>query len=94
VLDGKNALGEKKYPILDKIVKACLALPHGNSDVERSFSQNKKTVTVDRCNLNEDTINALRFVKESIRVAGGSPVDIPLTNELLISTRCALSNTE
>jgi len=33
----------------------------------------------------------LRFVKESIRVAGGSPVDIPVTNELLISTRCAYS---
>ena len=55
------------------------------------FSQNKRNVTVDRCNLNEKTINALRFVKKSKILAGGSALDIHLTNDLLISARFAYS---
>jgi len=45
VLDRKNALGHLKYCTLGKVVRAALALSHGNSDAERSFSANKKTVT-------------------------------------------------
>ena len=40
VLSQRNAVGNLKYCTLAKVVKACLAFPHGNADAERSFSAN------------------------------------------------------
>ena len=40
VLQTRNVVGNLKFSTLGKIVKACLALSHGNSDAERSFSAN------------------------------------------------------
>ena len=41
-----------KYCTLAKVVKACLAFPYGNTDLntdaERSFSANKNTATAER----------------------------------------------
>jgi len=92
VLDRKNALGHLKYCTLGKVVRAALALSHGNSDAERSFSANKKTVTPERSSLNEDTINALRMVKDAIRLHGGGQVsNIVVTSTLLQRTRLAHS---
>ena len=33
----KSATGQAKYPLLENLTKACLALAHGNADTERSF---------------------------------------------------------
>ncbi|KAH8033268.1 hypothetical protein HPB51_008751 [Rhipicephalus microplus] len=41
VLCLKTTNGELKYPLLSKIIKALLCLPHGNADAERGFSENK-----------------------------------------------------
>jgi hypothetical protein len=64
----RNALGQLKYSNMDKVVKACLALAHGNSDAERSFSTNKQTVSADRTNLNEETGNAQCMMKDGLQV--------------------------
>ena len=40
-----------KYLRLGKIVKGVLALPHGNVDVERGLSDNKKMLGKDRVKL-------------------------------------------
>ena len=48
VLSRINAVGYLKYCTLTKVVKACLAFPHGNADAERSFSANKNTATAER----------------------------------------------
>ena len=53
-----------KYCSLSKVVRVALAVSHGNSDAERSFSVNKWTVTPERSSLNEETISALRTVKD------------------------------
>ena len=46
----KNAIGEQKYPNIEKIVKtAILILSHGNSDVEYSFSMTKDQVPNSHC---------------------------------------------
>ena len=42
--------------ILTDLVKAALVLPHGNADVERGESVNKRVVTAERNKLNEDTL--------------------------------------
>jgi len=47
-----------KYCTLAKVVKACLAFPHGTADAERSFSANKNSVTAES-SLREDTITAI-----------------------------------
>ena len=63
-----NDVGNSKLSSLGKVVKACLALSHGNSDAERNFSANKLTVTPQRASLNEETINAIRLVKDALRM--------------------------
>lgn len=90
VLDRKNALGQLKYCTLSKVVRAALAVSHGNSDAERSFSANKRTVTPERSSLNEETISALRMVKDAIRLFGeGHAFNIPVTDALRHSARAA-----
>jgi vacuolar-type H+-ATPase subunit I/STV1 len=87
VLKRKNVLGQMKYNNLAKVVKTCLACPHGNADSERSFSTNKNVVTSDRSCLHEDTLIAIRIVKDGIRIAGGSATGVPVTSEMLERVR-------
>lgn len=48
VFQEKSHQDKFKYSILQKLVKRVLSLTHGNADVERSLSANKKTVIPDR----------------------------------------------
>jgi hypothetical protein len=88
----KNAVGLSKYSCLGKLVRACLSLSHGNADLERSFSVNKQVVTADRVSLGQETIGALRVVKEAIRIHGNGQVsEIPVTHRMLQLARSAYS---
>lgn len=89
VLNRRNALGNLKYCTLGKVVKACLAFSHGNADAERSFSANKDTVAAERSNLNEETITAIRLVKDGIRQSGKSASDVQVTYDMINRTRSA-----
>ena len=92
VLNVKNAAGHKKYCTLGKVVRASLSLSHGNADVERCFSINKKVVTPDRVSLGQDTVCAVRLVKEAIRIHGDGQVSgIPVTHRMLQLARSAYS---
>ena len=58
--------------------------------MERSFSVNKKVVTADRVSLGQDTINALRIVKEAIRIQGNGQISsIAITHRMLQLARSA-----
>lgn len=59
VFERKNAENQTKYPLLTKLVKALLSLPHENVDVERGFSQNGR-VLHDRSSLSLERINGIR----------------------------------
>lgn len=77
-----------KYKTLKKVVMACLALP----DVERGFSANKRLVTADRACLGEQTVNAVRLVKDYMRTqANCQAVNVAVTPALLCSARSAYS---
>jgi len=77
-----------KYKTLKKVVMACLALP----DVERGFSANKRLVTADRACLGEQTVNAVRLVKDYMRTQGNcQAVNVAVTPALLCSARSAYS---
>jgi hypothetical protein len=90
VFKRQNVLRFPKYPTLQKVVKACLALPHGNADAERSFSFNKNIVTSERNSMINDTICAIRMVKDGVKHFGGSS-NVYINSDLLNLTRSAYS---
>ena len=49
-----------KYPVLTVFVKSLLVIAHGNSDVERGFSDSGHSVTAERASLSEASINGLQ----------------------------------
>ena len=90
VLSLTNASGEMKYPFLRKLVLTCLCLPHGNADVERSLSINKKLVTAERTLLAEESVNGLRLTRDAVSMYKKID-DIPITKGMLSSVRLAHS---
>lgn len=70
VLEVKNVSGSPKFPVLSKVVKCALALPHGNSDTERSLSQNKKVLTKERASMNTQTLIGLRLTTDGVKSRG------------------------
>ena len=68
----KILIGERKYPMLEKLIKSVLSLDHANSAVERSLSGNSNTVQTERNNMLEETIISLRRMKEHARSKGGA----------------------
>lgn len=89
MLESSLKNGQLKYQTLVKVVKACLALPHGKADVERSYSLNKNTVTDDCNRLDEHSLNAIRIVKESTKIAHGSASDVVRNKGILRRTQAA-----
>ena len=88
LVDDKSLQGEWKYSVVQKLVKGLLCLAHGNADVERSLSANKKTVTPERTSLGELTRNGLRTVKDHVKVSGESQ-NVKITKGLLQAWRDA-----
>ena len=86
VFQEKSQQGEFKYPVLQKLVKSILSLAHGNADVERSLSANKKTVTPDMASLGDLTINGLRSVKDHMKKCG-EPQNVQIRKGLLQASR-------
>ena len=74
------------YSILQNLVKSLLSLAHGNTEVERSLSAKKKTVTPDRASLSDVTINGLRTVKDHVKLYGELH-NAHITRYLLRATR-------
>ena len=63
-----DANGGVKYPNITKTVKVALVLAHGNSDVERSFSESGNTVTAQRTSLSDDSVDAIRTTLDGIKM--------------------------
>ena len=68
----KTIIGERKYPMLEKLIKSVLSLYHANSAVERSLLDNINTVQTERNNMLEETIISLRRMKEHAQSKGGA----------------------
>lgn len=84
----KNASGEIKYANLKRVVMTCLCISHGNADVERSLSVNKKLVTPERCRLSDESVNGLRLTRDAVSMFQ-HVTDIPITKDLLAAVRQA-----
>ena len=65
-----------------------LVLPHGNADPERGFSINKYLLQVHGSQIKEDTIEAVRLVKDQIIKRNGI-MNVPITKDWLKSCQSA-----
>ena len=83
VFEVQSERGTQKYDLLSKVVKSFLALHHGNAKVERSLSDNKKTLSSERTKLSVDTLTGLRRAKEHARSCGGAHNENTLTKVIL-----------
>lgn len=90
VLEQKNSMGTARFKVLPKLIKAVLCLAHGNAEVERSLSENKRVLTPERSQLTDESINALRLTKDAVRVTGsGQAHQMPITPSLIQARRSA-----
>lgn len=82
--------GEKMFPNLEHIVKAALALSHGNADVERGFSCSGRILTPERANMCQRTLDAHLTVKSALKNMYENKIHlVPLTPELMKLARTA-----
>ncbi|KAG0443828.1 hypothetical protein HPB47_014484 [Ixodes persulcatus] len=93
VFQQKCAAGQQKYPLLSRLVKALLSLPHGNADCERGFSENKHLLE-GRASLCIAGINGLRQVKTYLQRYDGDATKVPLSPDLLRSVKRARARYE
>ena len=74
IFSTNTSIDTPQYMALPKLVKCLLSLSHGNSDVERGFSENNHQVSDARSSLNEASINGLRATKAGVKFFGGGKV--------------------
>ena len=85
--------GTLKYPQLFSLVKSVLSLSHGNSTPERGFSINKLLLEAHGYTIYEDTIIALRTVKDELNRVGGV-LKFDINRDLIRESKSAYSKYE
>ncbi|KAH9378025.1 hypothetical protein HPB48_022696 [Haemaphysalis longicornis] len=80
--DKKRCDGTPKYPLLSKVVKGLLSIPHGNADVERGFSENRRFLQ-DRARLSLESINGIRHIVSYGKRFDSDPSSFTVTPEVL-----------
>ena len=83
-----NDSGSLKFPLLTSLFKVVASVSHGNSAPENGFCINKYLIQLHGGSVVPDTIEAWRFVKDTI-LSYGSIIDIPITKSLLESAKLA-----
>jgi len=77
-----------KFPVLTAVMKCILSMFHGNSAPESGFSINKHILDIHGHSLKEDTIEAIRVVKDAI-LRYPSLLDIPITKEMIKNVKAS-----
>ena len=65
-----------------KVVNTALVLGHGNTEVERVFSESRKSVTGDGIRLSEASSNGIRATSDGLKTFK-CPGSVPITKQLL-----------
>lgn len=81
--------GGPKYPRTVKFVKAMLSLAHGNADVERGFSENRRLLH-ERSNLSIACVNGLHATKSSCSRYGQDASAVPLKPDMIKALKGSL----
>ena len=85
-----DSSGKRMFFHLSVLAKTLLLLTHGNADPERGFSLNKNLLAIHGTTINEDTIVAIRMVKDFISHKGGT-LNVEINKEMIASSRFAWS---
>jgi hypothetical protein len=83
ILEHWKLTTQSKFPLLQALVRAMLVLPHGNSDVERLFSNLHDIITDKRNSLSSVTVEALAVSRSYMRSHGLECHSFPITPSLL-----------
>lgn len=78
----KRITTEFNVPLLRKLVRRCLVVPHGNADVERLFSKLTDIITKKRSSLDQQSIQALAFISSHMTAMQMTCYQVPITAEL------------
>ena len=92
ILGRKTAAGMLKFSTLRKIVTSTLSLFHGNADVERSLSINKKLLTAERTLLSEEALNGLRITRDAVSQYEGDILKVPINKKMTATVRESYKN--
>ena len=84
----KSVGGSLKYSKLTVFPKCVLCVSHGNSDPKRGFSFNKTLLSVHGASIGEETIEAVRFVKDIV-IRNGGLANIQVTHSMIRSSQNA-----
>ena len=63
----RDVTGRERYPTLQNGVMASLVIAHGNADVERRLSDNKRVVSKERTKMSLDNIIRIRATQDAVR---------------------------
>ena len=85
----KTSLDHIQCPILSKLVRACLILPHGNAEVERLFSMLGDILVKKRQNLDQRSVWSLTFIKSDMMAQQKACSDYGITPTLIKYTEKA-----
>ena len=78
-----NVDQRRNRPILIRLVRALLVMPHGNAEVERIFSTLRDTISKKRLRLKPATVKALMVSRSCILSQKWTLATIPVTSSLL-----------
>ncbi|KAL3228236.1 hypothetical protein MRX96_048683 [Rhipicephalus microplus] len=82
VFELKKADGSAKYPLLCKVIKALLCIPHGNADLERGLSENRRML-LERAHLTIHNVNGIRQILSHAKRFGGDPSKFVVTPTII-----------
>ena len=83
-----NEDGNPTYCQLSKLALMILLLPHGNADPEWGFSVNRKILKNHSNNIDEDTFESVRTVKDFL-IQSGSQSGIKVQKEMIQQCKCS-----
>lgn len=72
-----------RFPVIQQVVQAALALTHGSADVERGFSKSARIITDERSRMKERMLNARLSIIDGLKKYNGQVYTVPITNVLL-----------
>ena len=84
----KDESGQLKYPQLFALVKCVLSISHGNSIPERGFSINKYLLSIHGTSTSNETIIAVRLLKDHLILIGGY-MKFSINRNLILSVKTA-----
>lgn len=70
IVDFWKDITSSRFPLMKKLVKSLLTVPHSNADIERTFSNVHDIITDKRCSLSPNTVKSLIVIRDYFRSHG------------------------